>query len=118
MTFTKKRDSLPDFDLAKLQQFTFGDPEAKSDEILASCFQKIRGVEELLNGSKSIVLGERGSGKSALFKLISDGNLVFRTEAKDKTRMTVIVPTDDDLEYLGSVLNCQIGDMPNKIDVK
>jgi hypothetical protein len=96
----KNIEKLPSFETAKLSKFVFGDPEAKSDEILASCFQPIRGVEEFLGGSKSIVLGERGSGKSALFKLISDGTLEFKYEPKDKPRKLVVVPIDDDLEYL------------------
>lgn len=94
-----KKEKLPDFDTSKLANFIFGDPEAKTDEILSSCFQKVRGVEEFLSGSKTIVLGERGAGKSALFKLISEGALAFKTE-KEKVRKTIVIPIDDDLEYL------------------
>lgn len=91
------KEKLPEFDTSLLSEFTFGDPEAKSDDMLMHCFQKVRGVQEFLNGSKSIVLGERGAGKSALFKLVSDGILTF---SKDAKRNTVIIPIDEDLEYL------------------
>lgn len=90
----------PEIDTKKLALFSFGDPDAKSDEILVHCFQKIHGVEEFLGGTKNIVLGERGAGKSALFKIVSDGKLLFNFDRKDKPRHQVIVPIEDDLEYL------------------
>jgi hypothetical protein len=96
----KKLENLPDFDTNILSEFTFGDPEAKSDEILVDCFQDIEGVRTFLGGTKNIVLGERGSGKSALFKLIANKKLQFRIKGNEKHRKLLIVPIDDDLEYL------------------
>jgi len=93
----KKKEQLPEFDTSLLTEFTFGDPEAKTDEMLLHCFQKVRGVQEFLTGTKSIVLGERGAGKSALFKLVADGVLTF---GKDDKHNTAIIPIDEDLEYL------------------
>lgn len=92
-----KNEKLPEFDTNLLSEFTFGDPEAKSDEMLMHCFQKVRGVQEFLSGSKSIVLGERGAGKSALFRLVANGTLTF---GKDNKRNTIVIPIDEDLEYL------------------
>src|SRR5665647_849657 len=96
----KKSEKLPDFDTNILSEFTFGDPEAKSDEILVDCFQDIEGVRTFLGGTKNIVLGERGSGKSALFKLIANKKLQFRIKGNEKHRKLLIVPIDDDLEYI------------------
>lgn len=96
---TAPQKTLPDFDTKKLAQFTFGDPDARSDDVLLHCFQKIHGVDIFLNGSKNIVLGERGAGKSALFRVIADGKIQFSIDKKEK-RNQVIVPIEDDLEYL------------------
>ncbi|MEQ1837907.1 MAG: hypothetical protein ABL858_06185 [Candidatus Nitrotoga sp.] len=96
----KKSKEYPEIDTKILSQFSFGDPDAKSDDVLFHCFQKIHGVEEFLGGSKNIVLGERGAGKSALFKMVTDGKLQFNFDRKDKPKHQVIVPIEDDLEYL------------------
>lgn len=89
------------FDTAKLSEFNFGDPEAKNDPLLEHCPLTIKGVKEFLSGAKSIVLGERGVGKSALFKLVSEGIYNFSTETpeKKKPRKQIIVAIDDDFEY-------------------
>lgn len=96
-----KRKERPEFDTTKLVEFNFGDPEAKSDSLLEHCPLSIRGVKEFLAGSKSIVLGERGAGKSALFKLVSDDIYKFApdTQEKKKTKKQIIVAIDDDFEY-------------------
>jgi hypothetical protein len=95
-----KNKTLPEFDTSKLAQFSFGDPDARSDDVLVHCFQKIHGVDEFLSGSKNIVLGERGAGKSALFRILSDGKMHFALDKKEKQRNQIIVPIEDDLEYL------------------
>lgn len=89
------------FDTSKLSEFNFGDPEAKTDPVLQHCPLTIRGVREFLNGTKSIVLGERGAGKSALFKLVSDGicNFVQDSQEKKESKKQIIVAIDDDFEY-------------------
>ena len=94
---TAKR--LEPFQTSKLAGFQFGDPDAKVDELLPNCPQAIRGVREFLGGSKNIVLGERGSGKSALFRLVTEGKYKF-AESGDKTRKQLIVAIDEDLDYL------------------
>jgi hypothetical protein len=85
-------------------RFKFGDPDAKSDDVLLHCPLSIKGVKEFLqlSGSKNIVLGERGAGKSALFKLIVEEKFKFEFDLRDKEKpkKVLIVPIDDDLEYL------------------
>src|SRR3989338_1168951 len=100
MNDSKRKDKAA-FDTAKLIEFNFGDPEAKSDPLLEHCPLPIRGVREFLAGTKSIVLGERGAGKSALFKLVSDGIYKFTLDAQEKKRIKkqFIVAIDDDFEY-------------------
>lgn len=97
--FSKKIIKSAYFDTIKLSNFHFGTADAQSDEVLTFCFQKINGVTEFLNGTKSIVLGERGAGKSALFKLISENTIQFNTK-RNNSRIDLIVPLNDDLDYI------------------
>lgn len=103
-----------DFSIEKLSDFTFGDPEAKEDPLLQNSFCDIKPVHEFLQSSnKAIVLGERGSGKSALFRLISERKLSFRNDGKLKQ---IYVSIDEDLEYFGlnEFLNRSIKDSSGK----
>jgi hypothetical protein len=104
--------------IEKLSLFTFGDPEAKEDPLLNDCVCNIKPVHEFLQSSgKSIVLGERGSGKTALFRLITEGNLRFRNEGKLKQ---IYIPIDEDLEYFGltDFLNKSVKDSTGKATEK
>lgn len=96
----QKNKSREPFLTSKLDQFVFGDPDAKADEVLLACPQAIRGVREFLAGNKNIVLGERGTGKSALFKLVVEGKYKFIGDQSEKARKQLIVGIDDDLNYL------------------
>lgn len=107
-----------EFSINKLSEFTFGDPEAKEDPLLQSSFCNIKPVHEFLQSSgKSIVLGERGSGKSALFRLISEKKLAFKNDGKLKQ---IYVSIDEDLEYFGlnEFLNRSIKDSSGKATEK
>jgi hypothetical protein len=95
-----KNNKLEPFLTTKLDSFIFGDPDAKVDEVLMFCPQEIRGVREFLSGHKNIVLGERGAGKSALFKLVAEGKYKFDADTSEKPRKQLIVAIDDDLDYL------------------
>lgn len=103
MTLKNKKTSEP-FQTNKLSNFQFGDPDAKVDELLLICPQTIRGVKEFLGGSKNIVLGERGAGKSALFRLVSEGVYKFTSDQTEKSRQQLIVSIDEDLDYI-TILN-------------
>lgn len=98
----KDKKGIEPFQTSKLSGFQFGDPDAKVDDLLLTCPQTIRGVKEFLGGTKNIVLGERGAGKSALFRLVSEGKYKFSTEhtEKDKPRKQLIVSIDEDLDYI------------------
>lgn len=99
MTKKDKKNGDP-FQTSKLSGFQFGDPDAKVDDLLLVCPQTIRGVNEFLGGTKNIVLGERGAGKSALFRLVSEGKYKFNSEQSDKARKQLIVSIDEDLDYI------------------
>jgi hypothetical protein len=53
-------------------QFTFGVPAAERDDDLYACFVSSEIYANLRGGRKTIILGNRGSGKSALFKMIAE----------------------------------------------
>lgn len=92
-------ERLAAFNTDSLQHFHFGDPDASADDLLIHCSQQIKGVPEFLSGSKNIVIGERGVGKSALFKLVAEGKFKIRPDLGDKPRKQLIVPINEELDY-------------------
>lgn len=89
----------PPFPTATLSSFQFGDRDGKFDDVLLHSPIMVRGAREFLAGNKSIVLGERGAGKSALFKLIAQGIFKF-AELQDKSVKPLVVAIDDEIKYL------------------
>lgn len=85
-----------EFPLESLQKFSFGDPEGKDDPLLSTCPLKIRPIIEFLDENKSIVVGERGTGKTAIFRLLSEERLKFRNDDK---RTQIYIPIDEELAY-------------------
>lgn len=68
------------FPLQTLEEFSFGDAEAKLDELLENpiCFCRINSINEFLKGKKSIVVGERVREKQRYFDLLPIINLVSK----------------------------------------
>lgn len=95
----EKIQALPDFQTELLGGFQFGDPDGKLDEVLEHSATMVRGVREFLAGNKAIVLGERGAGKSALFKLLSEGKFNFY-EPPDKQLRPLVIAIDSEVHYL------------------
>lgn len=71
--------------IEKFQCFDFGSAEASEDELLEECPCVIKPIREFLSGKKDIVIGERGSGKSALFRLLAK-EAIFLTTNKTKNK--------------------------------
>lgn len=86
------------FPIDKMSELNFGDVEGKNDELLNNpiCICKIDGIEEFLLGKKSLVVGERGAGKTALFRLITNGTFKFKQERDERH---IILPIDEELQY-------------------
>ncbi|WP_244219944.1 glycosyltransferase [Paraburkholderia terricola] len=55
-----------------LGDLDFGAEEAERDPLLADHFVPPAGLDDLLNGRRNIVVGDRGAGKSALFATLAD----------------------------------------------
>jgi hypothetical protein len=86
------------FPLNNLERFSIGDVEPENDawlhHKLGVC--KINPAIEFLRGKKSLIIGQRGTGKTTLFKLICDGKLFFQ---KKKHFRDIILAIDENLDY-------------------
>ena len=58
--------------MCDLDKIDLGNDEAEQDERLKEYFLKTRNYENALLGTKSIIIGRKGSGKSAIFTLLED----------------------------------------------
>lgn len=87
------------FPLDKLAQFTIGSVEPESDSLLDHSLGicKIHPVLEFIKGTKSLIVGSRGSGKSTLFKLVREGKISFVKENKYED---TIIAIDESLDYV------------------
>ena len=100
-------ENLPrEITIKQLQQFDFGNIEANDDQLLFDSICKTSAIIEFINGSKNIVLGEKGTGKTALFRLIKEDKLHFKPK---NGFVNLIIPIEDNFQYKnikGKILNC------------
>lgn len=90
-------ENLPDnIEFIQLSRMNFGNIEANDDILLFDSICKTTSMLEFLNGTKSIVLGEKGTGKTALFRLLKEDKIKF-----DQTNgfKNLIIPIEDNFEY-------------------
>ena len=59
----------------RLADLDFGAEEAERDGLLDDSFVQRRGIESIFRQRRSIIIGDRGSGKSAIFRRLSAGTL-------------------------------------------
>lgn len=89
--------NLPDrFPLSALDKFDFGDAEARDDNLLALCPVPTGSMNDFLIDKKDIVLGFRGTGKSAIVRLLMERKLRFRT---DEGWEPILVCLDEEFDY-------------------
>lgn len=90
-------ENLPkELTITQLQKFDFGNIEANDDSLLFDSVCKTSSIIEFINGKKNIVLGEKGSGKTALFRLIKEEKLTF---AKKNGFKNIIISIEDNFQY-------------------
>lgn len=82
--------------LQDLQKFDFGNIEANDDDLLFDSVCKTSSIVEFQNGKKNIVLGEKGTGKTAIFRLLKEQKLTFNQSHGYKN---VIISIDDNFQY-------------------
>lgn len=106
-----------EFQLTHLSKFDFGSAEASEDELLLNCSCRLKAINEFIIGHKNIVLGERGAGKSALFRMVCERTLGFENKAGKKQ---ILVPIEDQLQYsmLAEKMTSHIPDDGINIDIK
>jgi len=71
-----------------LNQISFGVPAAERDDDLIACFVTSETYKRLSQGQKTIILGNRGVGKSALFRKLAEdetqkGNIIVQLAPED-----------------------------------
>lgn len=82
--------------LKDLQKFDFGNIEANDDNLLFDSVCKTSSIIEFQNGKKNIVLGEKGTGKTALFRLLKEEKLTFDQKHGYKN---IIISVEDNFQY-------------------
>ncbi len=80
-----------------VSDFNIGQAEALEDDLLWECYCDIFPIKEYLKGKKDILLGNKGSGKTAIFRLLKERKISFHNEHNYKQ---IIVPIDETVEYL------------------
>lgn len=89
--------NLPDrFPISALDKFDFGDAEARDDKLLALCPVPTGSMNDFLIDKKDIVLGFRGTGKSAIVRLLMERKLQFKT---DDGWEPLLVCLDEEFDY-------------------
>ena len=60
---------------------TFGDGSAEDDDAVLSYFLKTEAVEQIESGKRFVVIGRKGSGKTALVKYFSQSHGKYISES-------------------------------------
>ncbi len=91
---TDFREKINEIDLSKL----FGKDRAQEDANLQHYFVKTRQFTEIQNGTKELVLGRKGAGKSALFSILRD-------EAESRNEIPIAIAFDgEDFVHIENAL--------------
>lgn len=82
-----------------LSDFDAGNQDAKKDRLLRQCFCDIAPVRRFLRGDKDFLVGVKGSGKSAIFKLLKKGDIEFENKSNLKQ---IIISVDHTIDYVAA----------------
>jgi len=84
--------------MVDLRKLTFGAPAAEREENLIDYFIESESFRLLRDGNKTIALGNRGSGKTAIFKMLSEN-------AKSQGKLIIqLAPEDYSYELLSETM--------------
>lgn len=79
-----------------VRAFSFGDADARDDQLLKNCHVPTSAISELIQDHKDIVLGYRGTGKSAIVRLFEEGIFSFKKGANEQHTVLVL---DEEFDY-------------------
>lgn len=85
------------FPIKTLTKFQFGDEDGFRDEYLFAAFCYTDFIEQTRANNKTLLIGSKGSGKSAVFKAYLDGKL--KPSISDKCDV-LILGISDELKYI------------------
>ena len=77
-------------------EFSFGDAEARADKLLTKCHVPTAALNELIQDQKDIILGHRGTGKSAIVRLLDER--LFKFKSTDGAKSEVLI-LDEEFDY-------------------
>ena len=77
----------------RLADIKFGAEEAERDELLDESFVRRRGLGAIFDQHRSIIVGDRGSGKSAIFRKLAEGTSAV--DAHPGTKICAVATTGD-----------------------
>jgi len=94
------------------EKFEFGSTDAWDDDLLESCFCEIESINSFLKGNKEFLVGAKGAGKSAIFRLISEGKRKFYNPNKLKQ---IVISVNEVMEYTAvrKLVNGKLGLVDN-----
>lgn len=84
-----------------IQDLTFGLPAAERDKDLLACFVESDSYNRVANKGHNVILGNRGTGKSAIFKKIAED---WR---KNKDIVISLAPEEFSYEMMGRILEAE-----------
>jgi len=85
-----------------LHKLSFGAPAAERDENLIDYFIESASFKRLRDGKKTVALGNRGSGKTAIFRILSE-------QAKQKGQTVMqLAPEDYSYELLSETMVSEV----------
>lgn len=79
-----------------LARFTMGELEPEDDKLLLPCFCEIPPITRFLRSNKLVLLGGKGTGKTALFTLLRRG---YKEFPNPKRHHQLLIPVSTDIEY-------------------
>ena len=93
--FTNLPESI---DHSKIRELFFGYEEANEDDLLEDpvCFCELSSVADILSNKKTYILGNKGTGKTALFRLIKENRLELKVK---ECKKIFIIPIEEEYDF-------------------
>ncbi len=100
-----------------LDQFDLGSDEAHNDNLLDQCFCEIEPIIRFQKNRHDILVGAKGSGKSAVFRMLRDGKLDFDDCPRARSEFVCI---DEKVEYesIRAALACNLKTRIDKEEIQ